>query len=134
MDLRAAALPHHSLFHFPSHSQGPAPGSPVSQPAGSLLSLDLNVLWMVKTRPVLEDGFVYFLFFLKKAPKLYGFKEAPEKHKFISVQVVKQELGSRDLALPWDRLSAAPGQGVKAILSRGRVLHAGIQVMAALAP
>lgn len=57
----------------------------------------------------------FYFFFLKKAPKLYGFKEAPEKHKFISVHVVKQELGSHDqgLALPWDRLSAAPGRALR---------------------
>lgn len=59
--------------------------------------------------------FFSFIFFLKKAPKLYGFKEAPEKHKFISVHVVKQELSSHDqgLALLWDRLSAAPGLALR---------------------
>lgn len=69
---------------------------------------------MVKPRPTLWDGFLFFIFF-KKAPKLYGFKEAPEKHKFISVHVVKQELSSHDqgLAFLWDCLSAALGRALR---------------------
>lgn len=89
------------------------------------MSLDLNVLYGLQ-RPgprlgMVSFSFYLFFLFLKKAPKLYGFKEAPEKHKFISVHVVKQELSSRDhsLALPWRPPLCCPRLGVKAILSRG---------------
>ena len=78
--------------------------------------LDLNCPMDGKAQTNILGCFSFLLFFfLKKAPKLYGFKEAPEKHKFISVHVVKQELSSHDqgLALLWDRLSAAPGLALR---------------------
>lgn len=65
--------------------------------------------------------FSFIVFFLKKAPKLYGFKEAPEKHKFISVHDCKART---QLPRPRPGPPVGPplcgrGPGVKAILSRG---------------
>lgn len=80
-----------------------------------LVILDFNCPMDGKAQANTLGWFSFLYFFFKKAPKLYGFKEAPEKHKFISVHVVKQELSSHDqgLAFLWDCLSAALGRALR---------------------
>lgn len=69
----------------------------------------------------LHPEWLLFLAVTINVSSKFYIKEAPEKHKFISVHDVKQELSSRDqgLALPWDRLSAAPGQALRRFCPMG---------------